>query len=708
MKHKYKPADKFIVFHDHDDPDLRPIKYALPEPPPLEDIDGYGLPPEDQFWSPKLMPTKLAELNADTKRLPSEKIEVLENNQVYFTNEIEYIKTEWERRTNGYWFFNNGKPTFITGDNYYYLQWWPIEGKKVAFRMRDREFWLFTKMCDDDPLTFGFNFPKHRREGATTKATCKRFLVASSVPYSRVSLQSKDYNHAQEVHQVYMGDQFRYETPFWFMPIWDQNNMAQNQISFYAPNAKTQVDTGKTALKSIIDFRDSGEKAYDGLKIRFLHVDESGKTEEADVKRRWEIQRQCLAQGASVYGKSIHTSTVDEMTKGGGRNFKNVADQSHYHERDETGMTTSGLYNFFMPASEGFGDDMPIDWQKKFKAKSWVDKYGFDVLHPQTKRPLAELYHLAKVKSYRDRGDYEGVIEYTRQFPLWWKDCWKESAKECNFDLSIIEERLDHYRNGNNDKQRGNFAWKDGRRDTEVIWEASPEGKFYLSYQFPDPRNANKHFLEDGIRIPGNTTKFVAGGDPYKFKTTKGKKKSKGAGAVFQMFDAAIDGNNDVNLWKTNRFVCSYSYRPADKKIYGEDMLMMCVYFGCKMYPEINVESLWEYFIERGYASYLFFQVDKKTGKLAVNPGEQTGEKTRESIFRETQYHIKHHGHREVHDEWLEECKAIEDDMGDFDRFTAHGLALVAARRDSFIVREVEKRDIANIIPMYTYSPTGT
>ena len=38
-----------------------------------------------------------------------------------------YIDKEFERREKGFWFYNNGKPTYITGTHYMYLQWSKID-----------------------------------------------------------------------------------------------------------------------------------------------------------------------------------------------------------------------------------------------------------------------------------------------------------------------------------------------------------------------------------------------------------------------------------------------------------------------------------------------------------------------------------------------------------------------------------------------------
>jgi hypothetical protein len=177
-----------------------------------------------------------------------------------------------------------------------------------------------------------------------------------------------------------------------------------------------------------------------------------------------------------------------------------------------------------------------------------------------------------------------------------------------------------------------------------------------------------------------------------------------GAGAVYMYYDSSIDGNRDISDWKTGRFVCTYEFRPKDKQAYGEDMIMMCHYFGCQMFPEINVDFLWEYFETRGYSGYLFFPIDQHTGKVSRIPGAHTGEKLKEEIFREWQYYIEKHGRRERHTEILEQCKEIEDDMGDYDLFVAAGLALVAAKRSSLTIRDELPEDFGELFPTYTYN----
>ena len=133
-KYEYKPHEKIITWND--DPDLTPITWELPDPPPLETIDGYGLHPDKQKFQHRVLPHKLRKLNGavftDDGRqelTPRQKCELLERDPEYYHEEIQFIQEEWDRRENGYWFFNHGVPTYITGDHYFYLQWWSIDGQ---------------------------------------------------------------------------------------------------------------------------------------------------------------------------------------------------------------------------------------------------------------------------------------------------------------------------------------------------------------------------------------------------------------------------------------------------------------------------------------------------------------------------------------------------------------------------------------------------
>jgi len=221
------------------------------------------------------------------------------------------------------------------------------------------------------------------------------------------------------------------------------------------------------------------------------------------------------------------------------------------------------------------------------------------------------------------------------------------------------------------------MVWKDNIRDSKVLFVANPQGRFRLSHQLNESE-ANKHFWSDEEECvkPANAQWGVAGGDPFKFNNTKGNRKSKGGGAVVKK-GAIKDGNFSMK----RKFACTYAQRTFDKNLYGEDMLMMCIYYGVPMFPEIDVPFLWDYFRDRGYPGYLLYKMDPNTFKISATPGD-TANRTKQQIFTEYMTWIENEADEENHIEILEECRDIEgpEDMTNYDLFTAAGYALLGTR----------------------------
>jgi len=684
---KYKRADKFITFND--DPDLTPIDVPMPTPPPAEDIIGYGLPHDEQVFKRPVMPNKLYELNKDKKIPHNEKSEILREDPEYYEEEIAFIQEEWHRRINGVWYYINGKPTYIPGVFYFYLTAWYLERGYPSYRDRDRLFFVFAEFCEFDEYCYGFVYPKHRREGATTKAACWNYEYTSRRKRVRGGIQSMTDTHAGLVFTKHLVPAWR-KLPFWYKPIFEGTTNPKASLSFNAPPLRiTRTNMGADEmedLESTIDFESSTEGAYDGSRLERYHGDEIGKTKTVNVYKRHLVARECMTFLDKIVGKSIYTSTAGEMVKGGGQQFKKLITASDYSKRDGNNKTTSGLYTLFMPADEGYK----------------IDKFGNSLKKESRQYLLNERKHALEVE------DYEKLNETTRQYPLRLRDCFRNASDQDNFDTKIIQDQLDKYQFGNDDVTVGNFVWKDGIVDGRVIFQPAENGRFKVSYLFENPQQSNRYYMEMGIKIPANDNRFRAGGDTFKFKVTQSGKKSSGGGAVFMKRDHGIDHDDrPLNEWETHRLVCTYLSRPGNVDIYTEDMLMMSIYYGCKMCPEINVPAIMDHFERRGYPGYLFYVLDKTTGKYKKNPGYNTQQKEKEAIFREFQQLVKLHGYRIVHDELLEQLLEIGDDMGDYDLFAAGGMALISIADENAIYSSKEEDDdgidIDDIFDFNTY-----
>ena len=56
---------------------------------------------------------------------------------------VGYIEDEFNRRDEGFWFYNKGIPTYITGTHYMYLQWSKIDVGHPDFREANRLFYIY-------------------------------------------------------------------------------------------------------------------------------------------------------------------------------------------------------------------------------------------------------------------------------------------------------------------------------------------------------------------------------------------------------------------------------------------------------------------------------------------------------------------------------------------------------------------------------------
>lgn len=684
LKYKYEKEDREQWYH-LDDPDLEPFSIPLPEAPKKRTkIVGHFKAPKDQKWEVDPLPYSLVKL-VKRCRTVERCWKEMERDPSIWKDEIKYIETQWYRRENGYWLYINGKPTYLTGKHYTYINFWEMdtetESPYPGYRDRDRRWWLIVDYCIEDPYIYGFNYPKHRREGATSRVSCLIWELLSKPPKGKLGgIQSMTEEKAEMVFQVHIIKGWK-AMPFFFQPTYSGKMPPRKEMRFETPAKNVSGEGvfvgGDDALDNIIDFRSAVKGSYDGDKMIIWYGDEAGKTKDEDVQDRWRVVKKSLSVGAGtkIVGLGVHTSTVGEMDKGGGINFKNICKKSHFEKRNKNGQTASGLINLFFPAFDGL--------------EGFIGAYGESIIDDPTPEQAAFIgrdvgareYLMNTLEGMIEEGEDDDAAEEMRQTPKTFRECFKRSIKDCNFNKIILQSRLDDFVFKNPYKVAGNFKWVDGIEDSRVYWEPDPEGKFLVSYLFRDDSESNRWVAKKGSKYPLNTTRFSAGGDPFKFKKTLNKRKSDGGGAVLRMFDPGVDNPmGDSDEWETDLFCCTYSNRPKSKAIYGEDILMMCIYYGCTMNPEINVPYLWEYFDDRGYGGFLYYSEDLKSGERKATPGETTNEKVKEAIFREFHAHIERNGHREVHDELLDQCLEIENDMTDYDLFTAAGYALLGAR----------------------------
>ena len=487
-----------------------------------------------------------------------------------------FVSKEFERRVNGVWFMNNGEPTYITGNHYYYLQWCKIDIGYPEYRDRDRRFFTFWEACKKDPKSFGMVMVKHRREGASWKAACMALYEITSKYNAHGGLLSKTGADAKDLFEkvVYM---FR-GLPDFFQPIIDGSDNPKSKLSFAAPGQKISKNYQKVvkseALNSKIDWRNTKENSYDSAKLKFFVSDEAGKWLEANIEKNWQVVKPCLTQGQKIVGKCFMPSTVNELTKGGGENFKKIFYDSLVENKDGNGETISGLYAYFTPAYDGY--------------EGFIDEYGNSKIN--------------KAKKYLDnrrealKKDTIKLSEEKRQRPYTVEEAFRSDVNKSIYDVEKIYQQIDYNNSCENLTTKGNFIWKGGVKDSKVVWMPDNKGKWEISW-IPDKEQQNKTIVRNSRKFPGNEIYIVSGCDPYDHDTTTDGRRSDAASHVYVKFNMAFKFSEV--------FVCEYINRPPKADIFYEDMIKQCIFYGCQILVENNKVGIIKYFERRGYNDYL-------------------------------------------------------------------------------------------------------
>lgn len=141
---EYKDPDKYIYINDTD-PDLQKWRVEMPKCPDWHLIDGFGKAARQQKFKYVEYPLKLKQLEEDVRdevlrnkkedisrdaaeRLIQDRIwQILDVGREQYADVIKWIKRQWFHRIYGYWFFNKGKPTYIDGWHYFYLNFYIME-----------------------------------------------------------------------------------------------------------------------------------------------------------------------------------------------------------------------------------------------------------------------------------------------------------------------------------------------------------------------------------------------------------------------------------------------------------------------------------------------------------------------------------------------------------------------------------------------------
>ena len=563
--------------------EIESLSIQLPKP---EGFLFSDLPKERQMWKRQEIPRELAQINSmdDWYESPRE----------FQQKWSPYIEQEFKRRKEGLWFMNNGEETYITGHHYMFLQWSSIDIGYPTYLDFQRKLFVHLSACESDPRCLGQIYTKCRRSGYTNMSAAVLVDEGSQVKEKLLGIMSKTGTDAQEavfgskIIPIFKG------YPFFFSPIIDGTTNPRMELAFREPSKritkKNKTTSRGEALDTIINWKNTTNNAYDGSKTHMLFLDEAGKwLNPNDIREVWRIHRTCLLVGRRVIGKAMVGSTVNPLDKGG-REFRNLYYDSDPNDRNENGRTKSGLYKIFIPAYDAM--------------EGFFSQYGLPIVDDPDVPTLTEDGTITEIgartflkneRKGQQNNSYE-LNEIIRQFPFTEDEAFRDSTKSSLFNIQKIYEQIQHNEELYPDPVIiGNFQWKDGKMDSEVIFAPDPNGRWRVAWLAPtDIRNKRK--VENNKPVAPNGAFGVMGVDSYDLDTTLDYRASKGACHVYNKFSMEHP---------SNMFVAEYASRPPLAKIFYEDILMAAVFYGYPVLIENNKYGIARYFESRGYDEYL-------------------------------------------------------------------------------------------------------
>jgi hypothetical protein len=681
---------------------------ALPKTP--DSVYSRDKKKENQYWQPFEYPKELEKIKSifhwhDT---PNE----------FKSKWVDYIETEFDRRENGFFFMNNGVETYMTGSHYMYCQWTKIDVGLPDFREANRIFFIYWEACRADDRCFGMVYLKIRRSGFSFMASSEAVNIATLAKDARIGIQSKTGGDAKTMFTNKVVP-ISSNLPFFFKPIMDGMDKPKTELAFRVPASKitkkNMYDSSEVELEGLdtsIDWKNTADNSYDGEKLVYLVEDESGKLEAPNnILNGWRVRKTCLRLGSRIIGKCMMGSTPNALAKGGA-NFKKLYEDSNIKTRNENGQTKSGMYSLYIPMEWNF--------------EGYIDRYGMPVFRkPESPvigidgRPItngAIDYWENEVASLKN--DSDALNEFYRQFSRTESHAFRDESKASLFNLTKIYQQIDYNDSLIRDQilTRGSFHWKNGEKDTQVVWTPDPRGRFLVSW-IPNTAMQNQVIYKNGNKYPGNEHIGAFGCDPYDISGTVG-----GGGS-----NGSLHGLTKFNMDNapSNHFFLEYIARPQTAEIFFEEVLMACVFYGMPILVENNKPRLLYHFKNRGYRGFSMNRPDKHFTNLSKTERELGGipnssEDVKQSHAAAIQSYIEKYVGMDTEGTYRD-----SDEMGDmyftrtieewakfdinnrtkFDAAISSGLAIMANQKNIYLAAKKESKISVNFAK---YNNSGT
>lgn len=547
---------------------------------------------------------------------------------------------EVRRRKEGVWFFNNGEPTYLTGNHYAILQHLPMLGCSNSiepgssygqYYQFQRDAAYYFEICKTVEYARGGLYVKPKKTGMTQFLSLICLNEAMTMREKNIRMMSITETLCRESNFGFVKFALQ-KVPNILMPSRSKQN--EGEVIFGPPNAsrnplKKKRQTNLEYLNTWLCTVPTARTSFDTFTNYIALIDEFPKIKE------------------NTYPAELFLATVPTVVEGLGANRRKgtifglsyvpeVTDRSFYEARqlykdsklrtrprDEEGEpfgeTKSKLICHTLTVQEGmFG---------------CCDKYG---------KPIERLiWDEIKKEQEEVKGDPVKLQAVNRQYPTNEEDPWRETGREDtlfdNLRLSNKVQELEEmqslgappYKDFNLEfekdpvkdpkSERCTFPGKVRMRfisDDEKMRGAA-HGRFkllrpdWVPQWFLD-KHLNKTTIhrKTGLPMPNPDSPFFISIDPTKYRISKNTgKTSSNAIHVFILPDAEINAQIGKNV-TNNRLMVSYLFRRDRPSETLMDMIATILLFGCMVQIESNVSTWATKLIEMGLGHFVLMVND--------------------------------------------------------------------------------------------------
>jgi len=593
-------------------------KIRLPDEPPVSEIINYGKDKKQQ----KFIRTDLPDF--------FEVVEYNKDGDLILTPEQETFAAQEVRRCKkGVWVMIGGRLRYITGKYYFFLQYYILEDGTVPdFREADRLYYLFHEYWFDIDWCLGNIRIKKRRQGASSQSCSNILYEAIFFKNSNCGLISKTKEDSQDTFTQMITAPYR-ELPVFLKPKQVNKEDSVTKLIFAHKSQNIREGVASAIKKnegnnSTINFKAPVLNAYDRGRMSYVLGDEFGKyPKDVPANQLLGIISKTLVKGVKRVGWIDMPSTTNEMSKGGGEEYKKIWDKANQFVKKPT---INRIVRFYQPAYEAyegfideFGDSVigePDEETYEYLVGRWV-KYTED---GELKSELCEEDVRLGARQYvevKRREGLEGIDleEEIRMNPCTEEEAFMYAGMGCEFNSVNIQKQIKELED--NPPYLRKMRLVPEKKITKSIFPNKPdkveiiakpmddEKGEWLIYEFPEIQN---HFKERGGYLePLNTSRYGAGADTTKENPTPTKNGSK---PVIVIMDK-------IKMYP----VAMYVGNPRIPVHMDEQALLGCKLYGCKINYEIDARTdYYRYFVKNSAQLFLVW-----TPKIMMNPVKRNG-----------------------------------------------------------------------------------